>query len=252
MDVSTRRNFMKAAVSASVFAASAPHQLLGKILPEFKGNDETILGVFTVKLSDYPILSQVFGSVKIRFEGTGNTFKNAIVTRTSTNTFVACSDVCTHSGCSVDVYNTSSMQLNCPCHQSAFKADGTVVQGPADSDLTKFPIAFTGGDSLQIEVAGLVSGIENGIDRANYLREISPNPLTHNSVVEFGLSSADDVVLAIHNSLGVEIIKLANGHFERGDYSIPLKSEELTSGIYFCTINTARGFKVSHKFVVMK
>lgn len=252
MELSSRRGFMKAAVSASVFAAAAPHNLLGKIIPEFKGDGDNILGLFTVKLADYPILNQVFGSVKITFKGTGLTSKTAIITRTSPTTFVACSDVCTHSGCSVDEYDSSSMHLNCPCHGSTFKPDGTRVQGPAGSNLTPYAVTFTGGDSFQIEVSGLVNGIEDLTDSSNYLREVSPNIVIDSAEVEFGLFSADTVVLAIHNTLGIEILRLADGRFERGDYRFRIPTNQLSSGMYFCSIITEKGFKVSRKFTVVK
>jgi nitrite reductase/ring-hydroxylating ferredoxin subunit len=252
MDSSSRRSFMKAAVSASVFAATAPHQLLGKIMPNFTGDGDSILGVFTISLTEYPILNQVFGSVKITFTGAGMATKNAIVTRTSTSTFAACSDIYTHSGCSVGVYDVASGRLNCPCHGSAYKPDGTVVQGPAPSSLTPYKTTFTGGNTLQIEVAGLVNGIEDATDTASYLREISPNPVVGNAIVKFGLSSADIVVLAIYNSIGNKIMQLANQRFERGDYHIALPTDELSAGMYVCSISTANGFKVSHTFIVAK
>lgn len=252
MDSSSRRNFIKAAVSASVFATTAPYGLLGKIMPEFTGDGDSILGVFTVKLADYPILNQVFGSVKITFTGTGSSSRTAIVTRTSSSTFAACSDVCPHSGCSVDIYNTVSKRLNCPCHGSAFTVNGTLLQGPAGSSLTPYTVMFSGGDTLQIEVTGLVNGIEDGTDASNYLREVSPNVVIDNAVAEFGLSSADTVVLAICNALGNEVLRLADGRFERGDYRFTIPAVQLSAGMYICSINTAHGFKVSRKFTVVK
>ncbi len=252
MDSSSRRNFIKAAVSASVFATTAPYGLLGKIMPEFTGDGDSILGVFTVKLVDYPVLNQVFGSVKITFTGTGSSSRTAIVTRTSSSTIVACSDVCPHSGCSVDVYNTTSKRLNCPCHGSAFTASGTLIQGPAASSLTSYKVTYTGGDTLQIEVTGLVNGIEDGIDISNYLHEVSPNVVIDNTIVEFGLSSPDTVVLAVYDIVGNEILRLADERFERGDYRFTIPAAQFSAGMYICSINTANGFKVSRKFMVVR
>ena len=58
--------------------------------------------------------------------------------------FVAYSKVCTHAGCPVGLYEATSHQLLCPCHQSTFDVlDGaTPVFGPAAAPLPQLPLAI--------------------------------------------------------------------------------------------------------------
>ncbi|MBI3259165.1 MAG: Rieske 2Fe-2S domain-containing protein [Ignavibacteriae bacterium] len=252
MTPSSRRNFIKTAVSASVFAATTPHLLLGKILPEFKSDEDSILGIFTVKLDDYPILKQIFGSVKITFGYLDNEPVNGIVTRVSSSDFVACSDLCPHQHCLVNVYDDVTEHLVCPCHQSEFTVDGMFVSGPAQNSLTSYKVIYTGGDSLQIEIPGFVDVMEDRTISTDYMREISPNIVIDNAYVEFGLSSENNVTILIYDNLGNSVRQITNGRYNRGEYHIPISTENLSSGIYICSIIASNGFKADRKFTVIR
>jgi ubiquinol-cytochrome c reductase iron-sulfur subunit len=60
----------------------------------------------------------------------------------SASGYVAYSKVCTHAGCPVGLYRSTSHQLLCPCHQSTFDVlDGCrPVFGPAARSLPQLPI----------------------------------------------------------------------------------------------------------------
>lgn len=51
----------------------------------------------------------------------------------------ALSRKCTHLGCKLS-YHEQGNYLECPCHQSRFTVDGTVVKGPAKENLALFPV----------------------------------------------------------------------------------------------------------------
>ncbi|AXB58068.1 FAD-dependent oxidoreductase [Flavobacterium fluviale] len=65
--------------------------------------------------------------------------KKVAVYRDFDNTLRAFSAVCPHLGCIVQ-WNNDEKSFDCPCHGSRFAADGTVINGPADSDLKPLPI----------------------------------------------------------------------------------------------------------------
>ncbi len=71
-----------------------------------------------------------------------------IVIRTTETAYIALSKICTHEGCTVG-YNKDTNQLPCPCHGSVFSATGSVVNGPAQSNLKVYSVKKE-GDILTI------------------------------------------------------------------------------------------------------
>jgi Rieske Fe-S protein len=55
---------------------------------------------------------------------------------------------CTHQGCRVSVSGTA---LNCPCHGSAFDANGAVTRGPAGSPLRHFLVTLAADGAITID-----------------------------------------------------------------------------------------------------
>jgi cytochrome b6-f complex iron-sulfur subunit len=71
-----------------------------------------------------------------------------IVIRSTETAYLALSKICTHEGCTV-AYNKDTNQLPCPCHGSVFTATGSVVTGPAQSNLKVYNVKKE-GDMLTI------------------------------------------------------------------------------------------------------
>ncbi|WP_456311702.1 FAD-dependent oxidoreductase [Pseudomonas shirazensis] len=65
--------------------------------------------------------------------------KKIAVYRDYDNTLKAFSAVCPHLGCIVQ-WNGDEKSFDCPCHGSRFATDGTVTNGPAETDLSKINI----------------------------------------------------------------------------------------------------------------
>jgi Rieske Fe-S protein len=68
--------------------------------------------------------------------------KEIVITQPSAGRFMAFSAVCTHQGCIVD--QVSGGTINCPCHGSKFKLDGSVSQGPATQPLSVRAVKVSG------------------------------------------------------------------------------------------------------------
>ena len=67
----------------------------------------------------------------------------------------AISIVCTHLGC---IVKPTEQGFECPCHGSAFAADGTVVRGPAPRPLSWIKVSAAGGTVVVDEGATVAAG----------------------------------------------------------------------------------------------
>jgi Rieske Fe-S protein len=110
-------------------------QVLGcKLLPPLTD------GKVTLSLADQPQLANPGGSVI----GTPQGFTDPIaVIRVDAATFAALDARCTHLGCTV-AWDPGARHLQCPCHESAFALDGSVLAPPAVRPLRVYPVAFDG------------------------------------------------------------------------------------------------------------
>ena len=86
-----------------------------------------------------PELEHPGSQIKVRLK---NVDEPILVWRTPDG-YGALSAVCTHRGCEV-VYNDKESTLDCPCHGSRFKSDGSVMKGPAKRPLRPFRMEVTG------------------------------------------------------------------------------------------------------------
>ncbi|MDX1953588.1 MAG: Rieske (2Fe-2S) protein [Verrucomicrobiota bacterium] len=110
-----------------------------------------------LKLSDYPALQTINGSVRI---GTSQIksdhypeglFWPVIITRNAANGFDAVDAACTHEGCTVAAADPQSHRLVCPCHGSVFASDGRRLSGFAESNLLKYSTRLN-GNLLSVDI----------------------------------------------------------------------------------------------------
>ena len=125
-----------AAGAAALLVACGDGQLAGppsiERVPPGGGTKKLV-----VTVADFPGLATVNQLVRIT-----NSFIAA--KRTGTDTFDAFSMACTHAGCLVDI--VSGQTFHCPCHDSRFANDGSVINGPNTGErinpLQKLPTSY--------------------------------------------------------------------------------------------------------------
>jgi Rieske Fe-S protein len=66
-----------------------------------------------------------------------------VVTQPTSGQFLGFSAICTHTGCIVNRVAESTIQ--CPCHGSRYRLDGTVAAGPAPRALQARPVTIVDG-----------------------------------------------------------------------------------------------------------
>lgn len=64
------------------------------------------------------------------------------VHRVGVTRFTAVLTLCTHQGCTAAPVGP---RIVCPCHGSEYAPDGTVLQGPAERDLLRYPVTVADG-----------------------------------------------------------------------------------------------------------
>ena len=139
MQVQTRRTFI-----AEVARGSAAVVAVGALCREpgsAEAQEDKLLA--TLKISDHKGLEKVGGFALIPGKGEGD----LLVIRTGDDKYSALSNVCPHRQCRVKVVSPTLIQ--CPCHQSAYKIDGTYVSGPAKTGLKTYAISVE-GDAITV------------------------------------------------------------------------------------------------------
>jgi Rieske Fe-S protein len=104
-------------------------------------------GVVSFPFAQFPLLQLAGGSVAGRPGGAPRPV-GVLVVAQGGGAYSAVDAICTHLGCTVG-YDGSRGLIVCPCHDSRYATDGTVVQGPATRNLERFEIS---ADALGVTV----------------------------------------------------------------------------------------------------
>ncbi len=80
--------------------------------------------------------------------------------------------------------------------------------------------------------------------------KIMPNPVSNNMTVQFTTLTEEDVNINVVNTLGQNMLNVANGTF-KGLNNVQVNTSDLVSGVYFLNINSVKGTSTK-RFVVEK
>ncbi|MBZ0181628.1 MAG: T9SS type A sorting domain-containing protein [Melioribacteraceae bacterium] len=78
-----------------------------------------------------------------------------------------------------------------------------------------------------------------------------PNPFNPSTSIEYSVPSNEFVTLKVYDVLGSTVSTLVNETKEAGKYNVTFDASNLTSGIYFYSIN-AGGFTQVKKMMLVK
>ncbi|MBN1565653.1 MAG: Rieske (2Fe-2S) protein [Anaerolineae bacterium] len=153
----TRRNFLKYAWVALGAVALGEGALVTYQFFAPKASEGEFGGVFNAGLvDDYPP-----GSVTPFNAG------RFYLVRQEDGGFLALYRKCTHLGCAVP-WDQAEGKFICPCHASAFEADGEVLNPPAPRPLDRFPITINENGEILVDTGSAIQRDHPHADDAIY------------------------------------------------------------------------------------
>ncbi|MBL0332492.1 MAG: Rieske (2Fe-2S) protein [Chlorobiota bacterium] len=254
--VNSRRDFISKLFSATVLSFTAPI-VLGSLTPTLQSKGNTLSGIYTVKLSDFPNLSNLNGMVRLSISGIGKPLstlpsnRKVILIRESLTKFNAVYEVCPHENCNVGDFNSTKMRFVCGCHGAEFDVAGVVKKTPARTNLFQFKTTFDEkANTVQIEIPNLTTDLNNSILLENNVSEVILKNGSANLTVI--LNEPSNLILSLYNINGVELEKNSI-YYETSKVPLEIRfNQPSQSGVYFIEIKDLNNFREIRKFSVNK
>jgi len=260
MFTSSRRDFLRNALSVVVLSTASPLLVLGRVIPNIEEvSSGQVVASYILTLADFPKLATVGGSVKLVTpeqlklnpdHQSGTDFPIAVtrVAESGADAFKAVSTYCTHGfGFQLRDYNPVTGNFVCPHMSSTFTADGTRVNKPNTpvvGNLRKFPAVYDAeAGTITLQNVLDVSGVEELDSRPEqvFLDQNYPNPFNPSTIIRYGLPSQSRVRLTVHSLLGAQLDVVLDQMQEPGIYSYDFSAQNLPSGVYFYRLQTEMG-----------
>jgi Rieske Fe-S protein len=258
-----RREFFKQIFAAAVLTTARPYKTIARLVPELEDNGDSMTGIYHVKISEFPVLKELWGSVRMRVEGIPPEFQfpKIIVSRIDPeyydNDFSTVSEWCPHEGYPIELLNDDFVPdplFECvKGHGSLYLPDGTFYWGVSKKDLLTFKTEWDGGDNIYIEIPQLITNvIEEKIPDLSFMSEFYPNPASNETVIKFGLEKPADINISLFDLKGNVVKVLADGYKSAGEYDLRIDLSDLQAGAYFCNFRVDNTNRIVRKLQIIK
>jgi nitrite reductase/ring-hydroxylating ferredoxin subunit len=113
------------------------------------------VGRIAIKLSDYPVFANSFGSVRFAFADPAGGRYPFVLTRGDGDEFYAVDTRCAHMNCIVEAYSDGLTAMVCECHGSEYNYRGEVTNPPATTNLLQYVAEYDGDDTVTVFIPGI-------------------------------------------------------------------------------------------------
>ena len=121
-----------------------------------------------------------------------------------------------------------------------------------NSDSKQITLTNSGSDNVNFNLTPVTNMKNNNTNPVQFnLSQNYPNPFNPSTVISYVVPKDGNVSLKVYNSLGELVTSLINADQKAGGYSVRFDGTNLSSGIYFYSIETA-GFKDTKRMVLVK
>jgi len=254
----SRRDFLKKMIVGTVLTTTCPHIVLGRTKTEkIRFKDDKLMGLFHIDLNEYPILKEVWGSVKIKVTCVDGSFMDMVVARVTkeecNSDFTAVWELCPHEGFPISLLNPDEKIFICSGHGTIFNSCGTYIDGPAAEDLEKYKTYYEGGDDLYVDHYCYVpTSVVQNIDNLAYLHPGIPNPASEHVSLDYGLEKPAQIKIALYSLDGTEVQSVVNKYLGEGHYNAVIDVSALSAGTYLCKMYINGNRTLIQKIMVAK
>ncbi len=250
-----RRDFLKKMFTLSIFTASCPHLLMGKLEPKILDDGGSISGIYELDTEIYKDLKELYKTIRIDVpKKDGGAPIRVMLTRIDRSVdgsyLAVFNEKCPHDGQKVFDIDIVQKLFVCSGHKTIFSSRGGYLDGPATQDLEVFQFDWNGTErfiKILFPFYLLVQGV--GDSTLFYLKNNYPNPFNEKTTLEYGLENDSFVELEIKDTLGRSVKTVKSGYLNAGHYTNEIITNDMPKGLLICTLKINGQEKTSIKMI---